>query len=289
MKSIVSLMLGGLFLCSSLIAQDYTRKDKVLDQVDVVSYSEAEQDAAFAGTLEQTIIESSSNDFSTSIWTRDIYRQIGKDVIGNETFFFPVNSGEKEVNLFSLIVNLISTNTVPIYKFNAQPILNAENKVEGSEALKECAIPYTENEDGTYMVKRSDIPSEEITYYLIKETWHFDSKTSKGDARVTHICPVLFERGKYFPLFWVALDDIGAYLSRVESPVEFNHVAPALTNASVFDIIKNRYYKGCIYQVGLRQLSHYFIDMQELINERRRIENELDYIQSRFYAAQNRR
>lgn len=289
MKSIVSLMLGGLFLCSSLCAQDYTRKDKVLDQVDVVSYSEAEQDAAYASTLEKTIMESSSNDFSTSIWSKDIYRQISKDVIGNETFFFPVNSNDKEVNLFSLIVNLISTNSVPIYKFNPQPNLSAENKLEGAEALKECAITYTENEDGTFMVKRSDIPSEEVTYYLIKESWHFDSKTSKGEARVTHICPVLFERGKYFPLFWVALDDIGAYLSRVESQVSFDHVAPALTNASVFDIIKNRYYRGCIYQVGLRQLSLYYPEMIELINERRRIENELDYIQSRFYAAQNRR
>lgn len=289
MKSIVSLMLSGLFLCSSLLAQDYTRKDKILDQVDVVSYSEAEQGAAYASTLEQTIMESSTNDFSTSIWSRDIYRQISKDAIGNESFFFPLKSNDKEVNLFSLIVNLISTNTVPIYKFNAQPNLSTENKLEGADALKECAIPYKENEDGTYMVKRSDIPSEEVTYYLIKETWHFDSKTSKGEARVTHICPVLFEKGKYFPLFWVALDDIGAYLSRVESSVSFEHVAPALTNASVFDIIKNRYYRGCIYQVGLRQLSLLFPDMKELINERRRIENELDYIQSRFYAAQNRR
>lgn len=290
MKYVVSLMFGGLFFCSSLIAQNSTNDNrKILDQVDVVSYSAAEEDATLAGTRELTIMESAANDFSSSIWSRDIYRQIGKDTKGNEAFFFPIKSNEREVNLFSLIVNLISTNTAHIYKFNPQPETSEENRLKGDEALKECAIPYTDNGDGTYTVKRADIPSEQITYYLIKETWHFDSKTSKGDARVTHICPVLFDKGKYFPLFWVSIDDIGAYLARAESPFEFNHVAPALTKASMFDIVKNRYYRGCIYQVGLRQLSHYFTDMKELINERRRIENELDYIQSRFYAVQERR
>ncbi|WP_108822757.1 gliding motility protein GldN [Dysgonomonas sp. Marseille-P4361] len=288
MKYIVSFMLSGLFFCSSLIAQDNIIKEKVVDQVDVVSY-EIEAVVASPSTREFSIIESFKNDFSTSTWSKDIYRQIGKDTYGNDSFFLPIKTNERDVNLFTLLVDLMSANKTPIYKFNPQPILDSENRLEGAEALKECAIPFTVNTDGTYAVKRSDIPSEDITYYLVKEKWHFDSKTSKGEARVTHICPVLFERGKYFPLFWISMDDISAYLSRSETLVSFKNVLPALTNASMSDIINNRYYRGCIYQVGLRQLSHHFTDMQELINERIRIENELDYIQSRFYTAQNRR
>lgn len=281
-------MFSGLFLCSSLIAQDYTTKEKIVDQVDVVSYG-IEDVVVSPSTRELSIMESTKNDFSTSTWSKDIYRQIGKDTYGNDSFFFPINTNERDVNLFSLLISLISSNKAPIYKFNPQPILDADNRLEGADALKECAIPFVAKEDGSYDVKKSDIPSDAVTYYLVKEKWHFDSKTSKGEARVTHICPVLFERGKYFPLFWISMEDVGAYLSRAETLVSFKNIQPALTNASLFDIINNRYYRGCIYQVGMRQLSHYFTDMQELINERIRIENELDYIQSRFYTAQNRR
>ncbi|MFV0418768.1 MAG: gliding motility protein GldN [Dysgonomonas sp.] len=290
MKYIVSLIFSGLLLSSSLMAQNLVRDGWILDQKDVVEPIITAEDSTIEdqitniGTRELAVMESSMNDYSSTIWSKDIYRQIGRDVVENETFFVPLKSTEYEANLFSLMINLISRNSIGIYKYNSQPETDEQYILEGKDALEECAIPYSVNSDGSFSVKKEDIPSDKITYYLVKEKWYFDSKTSKGDIRVTDICPVLFEKGKYFPLFWVSFDDISVYLARTESSVIFTKTEPASTNASMFDVIGNRYYRGCIYQVGLRQLSLYFPDMKDLINERRRIENELDYIQSKFYA-----
>lgn len=288
MKYFLSLIFSGLLFSGSLTAQNLVRDGWILDQKDVVEpiiedNRTIEDEITKIGTRELVVMDNSMNDYSSTIWSKDIYRQIG-NTEGNETFFIPLKSTEYEANLFSLLVNLVSRNAIPIYKYNAQPDTDDKYILEGKEALEECAIPYAVNSDGSFFVKKNDIPSDKVTYYLVKEKWYFDSKTSKGDIRVTHICPVLYEKGKYFPLFWVAFDDISVYLARAESSVIFTKTQPSSTNASVFDVIGNRYYRGCIYQVGLRQLSSYFPDMKDLINERRRIENELDYVQSKFYA-----
>lgn len=286
MKSIISLMFGGLLITSSLFAQNYANnRPRILDEVSVVT-STSEDMVTDISTRELSVMENSMNDYSSTIWSREIYRQIS-DVEGNETFFYPQTSTEQRANLFSLLINLLSTNTINGYKYEAQPDLSPV--LTGKETLEEAAIPFTEASDKTLNVKREDIPSDKITHYLVKERWYFDIKTFKGDVRVTHICPVLFEKGKYFPLFWVRFDDVSVYLARAISPVGVANVTPVLTNASMFDIIRNRWYRGCIYQVGMRQLSAHFPEMKDLINERKRIENELDYIQSKFYAAERRR
>ncbi len=165
--------------------------------------------------------------------------------------------------------------------------MTEDNLLSTKDVLTNNAIPFTEGSNNNFIVRKEDIPSSKIAHYLVKEKWYFDINTGKGDVRVTHICPILFDEGKNIPLFWVRFDDISAYLARAVSPVA---VSPASTsNASMFDVIRNRYYKGCVYQVGLRQLSTYFPEMEDLIKERKRIENELDYIQAKFYTAQKRR
>ncbi|MDR2955773.1 MAG: gliding motility protein GldN [Prevotella sp.] len=296
MKYLVSLILCGFLFTSSLIAQNRANNGpRILDQVAVVTGT-TEDMATEISSRELAVTENAMRDYSTTIWSREIYRQIAHDVEGNESFFQPhkstaLSSPEQRINLFSMIINLISTNTVHIYKFSMVPDENSNNILKGRDALLECAIPFTENNNRTLNVKPEDIPSENILYYLIKEKWHFDDKTFKGDVRITHICPVLYEKGKFFPLFWVAFDDISTYLTRVESSVAVgtNPVRENPVNVSMFDVMKNRYYRGCIYQVGLRHLSLYYPEMEDLMKERVRIENELDYIMERFYAAERRR
>ncbi|WP_029904012.1 hypothetical protein [Prevotella sp. 10(H)] len=286
MKSIISLMFCGLLIVGTLSAQNFANnRPRILDEVSVVT-STAEDMATEISTRELAVMEGSMNDYSSSIWSREIYRQVS-DIEGNETFFYPQESTDTRVNLFSLLVNLLSTNTINGYKYQAVPELSPE--LTGKQTLEEAAIPFTESSDKTLTIKKEDIPSAKISHYLVKERWFFDIKTFKGDIRVTHICPVLSENGKFFPLFWVRFDDISVYLARAVSPVAVANITPVLSNASMFDIIHNRWYRGCIYQVGFRHLSAFFPEIKDLINERKRIEYELDYIQAKFYAAQNRR
>lgn len=289
MKYIVSLMFVGVLLISTLSAQNTVKnKSYVLDQVSVAT-SPAEEKVTEVSSREQFIMENSMNDYSSTTWSRDVYRQIGNNIEGNETFFYPPQSTETRVNLFSTLINLLTQNAVVAYKYEDQPDLSGKNILEIKDLLKDNKIPYIENEDNTVTVKKEDIPSSKITHYLVKEKWFYDVKSGKGDVRVTDICPVLYENGKYYPMFWIPFDDVSPYLARAVSPVSVDNISPVLSNASIFDIISNRYYRGCIYQVGLRQLSDYFPDMKDLIAERMRIENELDYIQSKFYAIERRR
>lgn len=288
MKYIVSLMFGGILITSTLTAQNTANNgSRILDAVPVTST--AEDMVTEISTRELFVMENSMNDYSSTTWSRDIYRQISDDVEGNETFFYPQQSTDKRVNLFSTLINLLSTNTIVAYKYEAQPDMSDESILDVRDVLKDNIIPFTENTNHTVTVKKEDIPSSKILHYLVKEKWYYDIKTGKGDVRVTHICPVLFDKGKHYPMFWIRFDDVSVYLARAISPVGVANVTPVLSNASIFDIIRNRYYRGCIYQVGLRQLSAYFPDMKDLIAERMRIENELDYIQSKFYAAERRR
>jgi len=288
MKYLISLMFGGLLFTSSLCAQNAADNGpRILDRVDVVTNT-AEDDATNISSRELFVMENSMNDYSSTTWSREIYRQIGDDE-GNETFFYPAESTDERVNLFSLIVNLLSTNTINAYKYEAQPDMSESKRLEGRAAMEEAAIPFTQGDNNTVLIKKEDIPSGKVLHYLVKERWYFDIKTFKGDVRVTHICPVIFDKGQHFPLFWVSFDDISVYLARAKSPVAVANINPVLSNASMFDIIRNRWYRGCIYQVGVRQLSYYYPKVDDLIRERMRIENELDYIQAKFYAAERRR
>lgn len=285
MKYWVSLMFGGLLFVSTLAAQNSFTQEYVLDELPVVS-SAAEKKAMEVSSREFLIMESSSNDYSSTIWSRDIYRQIS-NTEGNESFFLPEQSSNTRVNLFSLLINLLSNKAIVAYKYEEQPELNDENILKVKDLLQENTISFTENTDNTVTVNLDDIPADKISHYLVKEKWYFDAKTGKGDVRVTDICPVLSENGKHYPMFWIHFDDISSYLARTVSPISVNN--NKLANVSLFDIFRNRYYRGCIYQVGLRHLTDYFPDMKDMIAERLRLENELDYIQSKFYAADRKR
>jgi gliding motility associated protien GldN len=229
-----------------------------------------------------SVMESSMNDYSSAIWARDIYREV-YDVEGNESLFYPAVSTEKRANLFSLLVNLLSDNTIKAYKFEDEPDFRENSALTAKEVMEQNKIGYTENNNRTLAVKREDVANLQIVGYLIKEKWFYDIKTGKGDVRVQALCPIVCERGKQFPAFWVMFDDVSVYLQRTASSLVMAK-APLPTNVPLFDLFRNRYYKGCIYRVGVRDLGKYFTTPESLAKERDRIESELDYIQSRFDA-----
>ncbi|MDR0825621.1 MAG: gliding motility protein GldN [Prevotella sp.] len=281
MKYIVSLMFSGLLMASSLIAQNSANNGyRMMNGVPVTSTSE--DMITEISTKGLSVMESSMNDYSSAIWVRDIYREV-YDVEGNESLFYPAVSTEKRANLFSLLINLLSDNTIKAYKFEDEPDFRESSALTAKEVMEQNKIGYTESNRRTLAVNREDVANLQIVGYLIKEKWFYDIKTGKGDVRVQALCPIVCERGKQFPAFWVMFDDVSVYLQRaVSSLVAAN--APLPTNIPLFNLIRNRYYKGCIYRVGVRDLGKYFTTPESLAKERQRIESELDYVQSRFDA-----
>lgn len=282
MKYIISLMFGGLLAVSSLTAQNSANNAfRMMNGAQATNTTE--DMVTEISSRELFLMENSMNDYSSSTWTRDIYRVV-PDVEGNETFFYPTKSTDKRANLFSLIVNLLSDHTIKAYKFEDQPDFNDDSARDVREVLDENKIAFTTNSDGTVAVAKEELEKALIVSYLVKEKWHYDIRTGKGDTRVVAICPVICDRGKQYPMFWIMFDDISVYLARAISPVAVANITPVLSNASIFDVIGNRYYRGCIYRVGMRDLDKYFTTPESLQKERERIEAELDFVQSRFDA-----
>jgi gliding motility associated protien GldN len=243
----------------------------------------AEDMVTSISSRELFLTENSMNNYYSATWKRDIYRDV-PNIEGNETLFYPTVSTDTRVNLFSLIINLLADNTIKAYKYEDQPDFNENSERDIREVLFENKIAYAVVDNRTVSVTQEDIAKANIVSYFVKERWYYDIKTGKGDVRVVAICPVICDRGRTFPIFWINFDDISVYLARAISPVAITNVTPVLTNASIFDIFRNRYYKGSIYQVGMRNLSQYFTTTESLDKERARIEKELDYVQSRFDA-----
>lgn len=283
MKYAISLLFSGLLMASPLLAQNNADNEYRMMTQEPVTNKTAEDMITDISSRELFLMENSMTDYNSATWKRDIYREV-PNIEGNETLFYPTASTEKRANLFSLLINLLSDNTIKAYKYGDQPDFNNNNERDIREVLDENKIAYTSVNNRTVSVLEEDIAKANIISYFVKERWYYDIKTGKGDVRVVAICPIICDRGRTFPMFWINFDDISVYLARAISPVAVANITPVLSNASMFDIFRNRYYKGCIYQVGIRNLSQYFTTPESLKEERTRIETELDYVQSRFEA-----
>ncbi len=282
MKYIISLLFSGLLIASPLLAQNNAdNQHRMMNKGPVTKTTEDK--VTDISSRELFLMENSMNDYNSATWKRDIYRDV-PNIEGNETLFYPTVSTDKRANLFSLLINLLSDNTIKAYRYEDQPDFNANNERDIKEVLDENKITYTTVNNRSVSVLKEDIAKANIISYFVKERWYYDIKTGKGDVRVVAICPIICDNGRTFPMFWVNFDDISVYLARAISPVAVANVTPVLSNASMFDIFRNRYYKGCIYQVGMRNLSQYFTTPESLKQERTRLETELDYVQSRFDA-----
>ena len=282
MKYVISLLFSGLLMTSSLLAQNNADNSYRMTTGVPVTKT-AEDKVTNISSRELFLMENSMNDYYSATWKRDIYREV-PNIEGNETLFYPTVSTDKRANLFSLLINLLSDNTIKAYKYDDQPDFNINNERDIKEVLDENKIAYTPVDNRTVSVLKEDIAKANIISYFVKERWYYDIKTGKGDVRPVAICPIICDRGRSFPMFWINFDDISVYQARAISPVAVANITPVLSNASMFDIFRNRYYKGSIYQVGIRNLSQYFTTPESLKQERTRIETELDYVQSRFEA-----
>ncbi len=99
-------MFGGLLLTSTLLAQNLANNGPLILH-GVPTTSTAEDEALDISSRGLFVMENSMNNYSSTIWARDIYRQISNDG-ENETFFYPQESTRSEVNLFSLLLNLLN-------------------------------------------------------------------------------------------------------------------------------------------------------------------------------------
>ncbi len=218
------------------------------------------------------------------VWKRDVYRTLDLQKEKNASLYYPVQPIGKSMNLFTYIFRHILDNSITAYDYNIDGYENftEDHKVEPRELLENHGIYYEFTEDSALVVNPSDMPTNEVLSYYIKESHYYDQRTSTYNHRVVAICPVLHRTGEYgnettkFPLFWLKYDEIAPLLSlQTVMSSSYNNVS----TMSLDDYFTKHCYEGEIYKtVNLRNLAinQYCKDSVAVKKEQAKIEGELE-------------
>lgn len=225
------------------------------------------------------------------VWRRDIYRTIDLTEAGNAALYYPTTPIGKQVNLFTLLFQLINQGKIAVYRYNTDGLekFTPENRMHFKEMLDRYTIPY-EASGNTIKVDAVDIPSNEVLSYYVKESSYYDQNTATYHSRVTALCPVLHRADEFsidpskYPLFWVKYDDISTYLSGHTLMVsDLNNAA----EMSMADFFATNKYKGKIYMTTNMQgktLQEYCPTDSLLNQEQARIEKEMKDFEAHIWA-----
>jgi gliding motility associated protien GldN len=198
-----------------------------------------------------------------AVWLREMYRIIDLNKDNNAALKYPVQPIGDRVNLFTLVFKLLSENKIDAYAYtdNTEVFTDA-GKIPFEEVLKSNQIPYTTEGAGEnikYIIDEIDVPSEDVSQYLIKEGWFFDQATGSFNNRITAICPIIvrldysdntFHRS---PVCWILYENVRPYLSR--EMIMTSDINNALTY-TMDDFFTKKMYSGDIIKtVNLKNQS----------------------------------
>lgn len=233
MKSIYTIATLAMFLFSALPlqAQEETTGTEQQQQQrrrgPEASVGDRKKEEKQSGMPELTVRAQDMNDRSiqqlgNARWMRIIYRKLDLTKEENAPLYYPVHPMNGQMNLFSLIFTLVSEGKIAAYEY----IDGYENFSPNHEvALKDMldrfhiyyeSVPATAREEASFVVNESDIPSEDVKAYYVKEAWYFDQNNSVFDVKTLAICPILTSNGdigeQTMAMFWIPYEEIRPYL-----------------------------------------------------------------------------
>ena len=227
----------------------------------------------------------------TPTWRRDIYRTLDLTKDENAPLYFPVEPQGDNINLFTLLFQLLNTGKIPAYEYKLDGVedFQQSNRMHFKDMLERYHIFYEVN-GNSIKVEPSDIPSAEVLSFNVTESSYYDQHTATFQSRVVAICPVLHRTDDFdtrvnkYPMFWVKYDDVKTYLSGREI------MTSNLNNAarmSMEDFFATNHYKGEIYMttnMQNRSLQQYCATDSLLKKEQKRIEKEMTDFEAHIWA-----
>ena len=193
-------------------------------------------------------------------WKRIVYRFVDLKDESNTPLYYPAQPVGSDMNLFTTIFRMMAEGKIDVYDYFADyEDFSEQNKSNLKDILDRFYILYKEepvpgnSKAVAIEIDNSDIPSEEVQGYYMKEIWYFDQQTSSYDFEIIAICPILFRTGELgdqavrYPMFWVPYENIRPYISK--NPVMTSN----FNNARILtldDYFRKRMFKGEIYKVG---------------------------------------
>lgn len=225
-------------------------------------------------------------------WRRDVYRTIDLTQDANAPLYYPVEPRQGQVNLFTLLFQLLNVGKIPAYNYDINSSMEnfeQSNRMHFKDMLDRYNVPYVI--DGKSInVEPVDVPSSEVLSYYVKESSYYDEGTATYHTRVVALCPVLHRSDEWtmdnskYPLFWVKFDDIEPYLS------QHMIMASNMNNAaqiSMADFFQTNRYKGDIYMTTNLQgkpLQELYRSDSLRIRQQKKIEQELTDFEKHIWA-----
>ena len=228
------------------------------------------------------------------VWRRDIYREIDLNVEANSGLYYPVQPIGKQMNLFTYIFKLAQAGYIPIYEYSTandgQDDFSDAAKVQLKTVLTDHHI-YFKEENGKLQVDNSDIPSQDVTKYYLKESAYYDQANSSFHIKVLALCPIMYDKDfGTEPLFWVKYADLEPYLSRQTIMTSNVNNAAVMSLDDYFTLNK---YKGNIYKtnnmLGKTLIQMVDGDATRLTAEQQRIEAELEAFKNNIFGDKAKR
>ena len=233
------------------------------------------------------------------VWRRDIYREINLNDEANSGLYYPVQPQGKQMNLFTYIFKLAQNGYIPVYEYSIANDGNDDfsdaSKVDLKTVLDNYHIFY-EEADGKLKIDNSDIPSQEVTKYFLKESAYYDQSNATFHIKPLALCPVMLREDDFggeatqYPLFWVKYSDLEPYLSRQTIMTSNVNNAAVMSMDDYFTLNK---YQGKIYKTNnmlgktLAQICEG--DTTKLTAEQKRIEAELKTFEQNIFGDKHRK
>jgi gliding motility associated protien GldN len=233
----------------------------------------------------QIMNEQLTQEVGDARWIRVIYRDIDLTKEKNAPLYYPVQEVNGMKNLFTTMFQLVSEGKVNVYKylpdyesFEDDNLLSFKDMLDNFNIFYE-AVPAGGGNPARYVINASDVPSQEVRSYIVKEAWYFDQNNSIYDVKTLAICPISYmisDIGEQrMPMFWAKYEDIRPYIKN-------NYIMTSnINNAKTFtvdDYFRRRMFDGEIVKTeNLMNLAllQYCPTPDSMLAEQQRIENQL--------------
>ncbi|MDR1455811.1 MAG: gliding motility protein GldN [Tannerella sp.] len=224
-----------------------------------------------------------TQDVGNARWMRVIYRQLNMLNEKNAPLYYPVAPMNGMMNLFTTIFQLAGDGKLPVYQYlDGYEIFDDAHRTNFKDVLDRFEILYETvpgNAQERFVINESDVPSEEVKSFYVKEAWYFDQNNSVYDVKILAICPIITRMmdigDQTTPMFWVPYEEIRPYVAN-------NYIMTSnVNNAKTFtvdDYFRRRMFEGEIIKTENLlnlPLQAYCPTPDSLALEREKIENEL--------------
>lgn len=228
------------------------------------------------------------------VWRRDIYREIDLNEKENSGLYYPEEPNGDQVNLFTYIFKLMITGKIKVYEYrlDGNESFTDSARVKPLQFLDDQSIYYERNGKSLH-IDNSDIPSQLVKKYYLKESAYYDQASATFHKKVVALCPIKVSTDDFgdgdqnYPLFWVKYDDLAPFLAK--QTIMTSDLNNAATMSADDYFTKNKY-KGSIYKTNnmLGKTLHEIAgdDEAKFTAEQKKIENEIAAFEKNLFGDQ---